>query len=299
MFKSTYGRIKNGQLSHRRLYVPKAIDFTNDIEVFKIGAPSGDEVPFSGDIYCLKIKSTHVPFVIYSETVISRIKTAEFNTSPYPHETPGYIPETIVQISHFGSDLKSFRCGRGTLNYQDCWPNSECHGYEFDSKGEKSAAFAFIQEALPILFFDNYDTYWNPTPTLCRKVQPAPHGTQIEIDSSGEIENSSLKIILYQHQKESLDEFINRLEVQNNSSPLTMEEFMQELYNAERRSLFYRVFQVDAFVQNERFVELLRSSYQAYYSDHFISFERFLIFVVRLCDYRSNGRLIFYKSQNM
>ncbi|MEJ7805632.1 MAG: hypothetical protein WKG03_06890 [Telluria sp.] len=277
MFISTYGfelATTWGHTNYWRFH--KAIDFERGIEIFQIGGAMGIDMPFEGPIFCLKQNADYIPFTVEYETETATAPISAFNCRDNRYINPLVtFPEVDLTISNFGRDLKSIGLLRAELSYNDVWGDSEFHGYEFRSAADMNTAFRRIQEALPVLLFDNYESSHMPRPVLCRHVVPFKDEAISEFDGSGAIEAMSVVLRPPLDDPEGPTAVLDRLEQHNEQAPIRIEEFMKELLSLERGRLFFGHSFSSAMIGDDRIVPILRRSFDAYYTEHYSCFERF------------------------
>ncbi|WP_426107838.1 hypothetical protein [Massilia sp. TSP1-1-2] len=143
-----------------------------------------------------------------------------------------------------------------------------------------NTAFRRIQEALPVLLFDNYESSHMPRPVLCRHVVPFKDEAISEFDGSGAIEATSVVLRPPLDDPEPPTVVLDRLEQHSEQAPIRIEEFMKELLSLERDSLFFGHYFSSAMIGNDRILPILRRSFDAYYTEHYSCFERFFSMIV-------------------
>ncbi|MFC1567834.1 hypothetical protein ACFL3K_01370 [Pseudomonadota bacterium] len=297
MFLSTYG-ISPTQRGFNR-FVHKAMDFSQGVEVFCIGAIFGEDVPFEGQIYCISYSSTFVPFIIRSIKPTSYLDIETFNQSEWCKNRAGKIPITSVYISSFGDDLSKIETGpRGMIAYKKEYWGNEFHGYRFQSNNEKKALFGYIQEALPVLFFDNYSTHIESEPSICASVKMLEKENDFEIDNSGRMERKSLDLDHMANARRTApySRFFESMNEPDSQIVPTIEEIMKWVLDVEREIFFLGSGGYSFGLWREGwFWELLRRTYHSRYQQNFNNFETFLFEIMTLIQGRVYGRINYEK----
>lgn len=294
MFISTYGyeqMTEEGRRWHGLLH--KAIDFDNGIEVFEIGTHSGVDREFDGAIYCLKKGNYRIPFIVKNVSVISDIPMSSFNKKTLRYINPAVtFPEVSIRLSSLGKELTKIPLLRARLYYKDVWNEGEAHGYEFSSSSELSNAFKSIQEALPVLLFEDYRSTVYPRPSLCRHVLPFTTDKVDGLDCSGDIEGRSVHLSAPE-QPELPQSIFARIEEYAKKSPIRIERLMAELLSAERGNLFYGHLFTSNLLSNEKIIPILRESFEEYYKSHHSCFERFVVRIFGIIESRQASRAVY------
>lgn len=112
-------------------------------------------------------------------------------------------------------------------------------------------------------------------------------------DSLGELEKASVVLHAPAPEPESRSLVLARLQARSDEAALRIEDLFAELLDVERGFLFYGNQFTDVIVNDTRFWEILRKSYNAFYSDYYDSFERFLLLVVGQIKSRQYARQVF------
>ena len=303
MFKATYG-YRDIETFWGILPFPqyKVVDFIRNIEVFKIGSEIGPDKNSYGEIYCLKNDDAYIPFGI-RRSVESDIYLRSLDTRSYMKpeakihlDTEAKIPLINVEIIKFGDDLNSILMDpRAQFIYPNYWSECDYHGYKFTSQSEKNQAFTYLQEALPILFFDDYSSLCDSRPAIIVKVIPFDEQKIDVINNTGAIEATAINLNPKYDEKESPDDFLTRLERKSEVAALTIEEFMSEILIIERGMLFYGNGFVSVIRDDQRFWEILEQSYNAYYEDRYENFYRFLYAITQTINTRIDARRVYEK----
>ncbi|MES2316079.1 MAG: hypothetical protein V4631_01170 [Pseudomonadota bacterium] len=294
MFISTYGYV-TGFVEERSCtgFVHKAVDSERNVEVFKIGGASGVDEPFEGPIYCLKQEGLCEPFCVESVTQVATVPMTQFDIREGRCINPSIVfPVVKLTISNFGCDLKSIPLARASLHYMDLWGDGKIHGVEFPSASARSEAFKLIQEALPVLLFDDYELPW-PRPAVCRHVSPGRQVELSEFDGSGTLEAASVELKAPLADPEGPMAVLDRLEKHRAQAPLRIEEIMTEILGLERGYLFFGHYYILPLMSSPRLMPLLRRSFDAHYAGHHAFFEYFYSDIIGLQASRLSSREVF------
>ncbi|MCC2636362.1 MAG: hypothetical protein K0Q68_81 [Moraxellaceae bacterium] len=294
MFISTYGyeQITEDGKRHHGLF-HKAIDFANGIELFEIGTLMGVDRSFDGPVYCLKKDQARIPFIVQSASVISEMPMSAFNRKPLRYLNPAAaFPEVSVKLSSLGHDLKKIPLLREHIFYRNVWEEGDSHEHKFSENPELNSAFKAIQEALPVLMFEDYRSSINPKPSICRHVLPCATDKIYEPYRSGENEGKSV-FLDAPEQPESPQAIINRIEERSQKSPISIEELMAEIISAERGYLFYGNLFASALMNNDKMLPILRASFEERYRSYHSCFEKFLLMVFGIFQSRQSSRAVY------
>jgi hypothetical protein len=295
MFKSTYGYRSLEQFNGSSPLIHKAVDFERSYEIFPIGSMLGEDVPFHGQIYCLKTATKSIPFVYGVEKVLDRIDIFRFNKSKYRFSANLIgCPSAEIQIVsgsvfNIGVELGSIKTGpRGQAH----WDRELSGSLSTASAHETEEVFALAQEALPVIRFDSYGLF-GPSPAICIGVtnSPSPEQPSAQIEKLALV--TSERLLAVTKENISVDRFFSNLAVISAGKPIKLEILFAEILDIERR-IFTHGWESSVPIQNDkRLWELLRSSYEAYYHDYCDCFERFLLSVIDLINSRKRSREFF------
>ena len=296
MFKSTYGYTDEKDLGTYSFFVSppfyKVVDFKRKVEVFKIGMESNaDEITY-GDIYCLKLGNTHIPFGLNS-SVESYVSIKNLRVGKYTRKSETNIPVINVEVHSLGIDLQSINVGcRGKLHYANLWGETNFHGYSFDSIAEKKEALSFLQQALPVLFFDDYNLLCYSKPYICTKVGSSNSEDYEAIDNSRALESSCLDLKPNYEDREFEHDFFTRMEEKSKENIITIEEFMSEYIILERGMLFYaNSFDLTGLYEKSK--KILYPSYNQHYKERHSSFDQFFHEIINTITKRIHAREVY------
>ena len=296
MFKSTYGYTDEKDLGKYSFFVSPPIykvdDFKRKVEVFKIGMEfNADEIAY-GNIYCLKLGNKHIPFGLNS-SVESYISIKDLRVGKYTRKSDTNIPVINVEVHSLGVDLKSINVGfRGKIHYANFWGNTGFHGYNFDSIDEKIEALSFLQQALPVLLFDDYDLLCYSMPYICTKVGSSNSENYEAIDNSGALESSCLDLKPIYEDREFEHDFFTRMEEKSKENIITIEEFMSEYIILERGMLFYAN-SFDLTGLYEKLKKILYPSYNQHHNERHSSFDQFFHEIINTITKRIHAREVY------
>ena len=175
MFKSTYAhvslRLQWGEPTFHRWLKHMAMDFVSGVQLFEIGSWH-DADCLNEKIYCLKRGEQLIPFTANAKTSKEgRIPLHEFNLRQhrYLHPLAG-IPVVHIEISNIGCHPDALPdLPRASAFFVDVWQSQKFSVMNFPSAIERKNIFQSIQEALPVLCFDNYEGV-QPNPSICRHI---------------------------------------------------------------------------------------------------------------------------------
>lgn len=294
MFISTFGFTEvfhEGQ-SHK-LFAQKAIDVERGVELFEIGSAFSVDTPVLGPFYCLKKDAEYIPFSVHLMDEISVVPMSEFNLTKWRGNNPSIsFPVVHVTISNLGRDPRSIDLLRGSISCRDVWGDERVHGFEFPASTDKSSAFKDIQEALPVLLFEDYAIPCQPRPVICRHVSPVAY-EPVAFDASGTLEAASVVLKAPLADPEGPMSVLDRMEEHSRQAPLRVEEIMAEILNLDRGHLFFGHSFTSPLMSSDRLLAILRQSFSAYYSGHFSCFERFFILIMGTQANRQTARAVF------
>ena len=296
MFISTYSSLSASKNPENMAF--KAIDIENRVEIFEIGDYYGDERE-SAKIYAISALGETIPFFLKYKTIEHcKLDLREINPNRYPRSGEVLVRVVSVFVSELGVDLKQkyppVRNKEDTTSYIGGF--SECRGYKFKS-GEKSKILGYINEALPKIKFDYFETSYTPHPTICIAVNSDDEDiSEINPDVTVELAKTTIdrirKRIEYPEVLENIEKYLefgsDRLEL-----------LLADVINVEREFFLNGyiggIHFPQPIIQNREVWKVLRVIYEEDYSAKFESFESFLVRLVYIFNVRGHEKVIFEK----
>lgn len=297
MFKSTYG-----YNCFEKVGIPvipklifKAVDHERKIELLRIGIESTpDEQSYSG-IYAISCDGSFIPFGVGTLKVNDYIPVSSLLVKPSSwqlHEK-ARVPVVEVPVFNIGFNLKEYKSIRGRLHYLNLWGNSDFHGHNFSTVDEKNRIFSYIQESLPVLLFDDYNSLCASRPVICKRVYLLG-GKVANFDSILGNDDLSAHILSPQSEnRESIDECVSRFENLSKSEPMTIEQIMSEILELERKIDYYGSHMVSTITGHPTFWVIMNRSYLSHYREMLESAEQLYYLIIDMIHSRIHSRTVY------
>jgi hypothetical protein len=280
VFRSTLGHIPfHGGRNATCALIHVAVDFSKGSRLYALGSRGGVDGP-DERIYCFEMGGTRIPFSVRQVGKAGWKRLADLSVRSW-----GYIPPEAgfsvldLQVRDIATHPEDAPRGlRDSVSGLKVF-SDEQRGMRFDPPiAERKHLILGIQEALPVLSFDHFNTTIRPDVFICGRVVVADPAYQALADESGRAHEGGLT----QPPAEPMgpQEVLQQLQARNAKNTLTIEEALADVLDMERGFLYFGNLFTSTLVENEGFWDLLRDIYDARYTEQYDRFERFLLRVV-------------------
>ncbi len=297
MFRSTYDYLAITDLDNPgdavEVLTRMVVDADSGSRLFALGMVTSPDDP-GEPVLCLEQGGRRIPF-----TVRLRGRPA---WTPLSAVMPGLRqplrPEAgvltlDVEIDDVGLHPHQVERGlrSGYFAMSDVWGGERFAPMRFDGASERRAVAHTIQQALPLLFFDDCEGV-HAVPTLVRRIGAARADWRDVLDDSGRLEAASWRPAPSSSVPETPAAVLDRLEQRSAQAPLQLAPLMADLIDMERDDFFLGRAWASTVVESPRLWALLRTSYDTHGAGRQGSFEGFLLRVIGTLKARQTGRAI-------
>jgi hypothetical protein len=297
MFRSTYDYLGVTDLDNPGdavdVMTRMVVDVDSGSRLFALGMVTSPDD--SGEtVLCLERDGRRIPFTVRLHGRPGWTPLSAFMTGPWPPVRPEAGVLTLdVDIDDVGLHPRQVARGlrSGFFAMSDVWGGERFAPMRFDGASERRAVVHAIQQALPLLFFDDCEGI-HAVPTLVCRVGAARADWRDVVDDSGRLEAASWRLAPLPGVPEVPAAVLDRLEQRGAQAPLQLAPLMADLIDMERDDFFLGRAWASTVVDSPRLWALLRATYDAHGGGLQGSFEGFLLRVIGTLKARQMGRAI-------